>query len=113
MALSSSTLRRTPQGATVTVEHVLVPWLRDKSLLGRTSLEKGPQHFLVYVPTPTSAYKLAGIPERGAQLFNALSEPRTLAALRLALGGELPPEQDDVAIVQRLCDYGVIEAVRE
>ncbi len=108
--LSSATLRKTLQGVTVTTEHVLVPWLRDKSLLGRTPLQKGPQHFLIYMPSPTSTYKLAGIPERGAHLFNALSEPQTLKTLRLTLGGAEADERDDEDIVRRLCGYGVVEA---
>ncbi|XYI03921.1 hypothetical protein ACMHYB_30835 [Sorangium sp. So ce1128] len=110
--LRAATLRRNLQGITATTEHALGPWLRDKSLLGRTPLQKGPQHLLLYVPSPTSSYKLAGIPERGARLFNALTEPRSLSALRRSLGGDEPPEGDDVVILRRLCEYGVVEALR-
>ncbi|HEU4729823.1 MAG TPA: hypothetical protein VFT22_18130 [Kofleriaceae bacterium] len=104
--LASATLHRTGHAAVVTTEHVLVPWLRDPAQLGRHPLEPGVQHLLIYLTSPSAGYKLAGIPARGAWLYEALSEPRSLAELRASTSAASGP--DDLAIVARLCRYGAI-----
>jgi hypothetical protein len=105
---ASVALRQTGHAAVVTTTHVLVPWLRDPAQLGKHALEPGAQHLLIYLTSPSAGYKLAGIPVRGVELYEALAEPRTLAQLRApgALGPV--PDADDLAILQRLCRYGAI-----
>lgn len=77
--------RRTCYAAVYRSKTRLSSWLRDKCLLGRTDVEAGDEYFLVYWPDAESAHKFAVIPERAAQIYQAMGRPLALADLPRAL----------------------------
>lgn len=94
----------------VTTSHTLTPWLKNKSLLGRSKLKLTPQHFLIYIPALDKAYKVAGLSQRGVQLLKVLTKLMTRKELNNQLnsaGFSLLRPEDDL-IISRLLSYNVI-----
>ncbi|POA20152.1 hypothetical protein C1886_09780 [Pseudomonas sp. FW300-N1A1] len=57
--------------------YALSHWLRDKSLLGRSSPEETSQHILVYLPNPEARHKFTLIGPRAAHLYRCLEQPQS------------------------------------
>ncbi|MDO8412511.1 MAG: hypothetical protein Q7S51_01850 [Gallionellaceae bacterium] len=70
-------LERTPFASYYRCEVHLSKWMRDKKLLGITSIEDGIEHYLIYLPDLKSTHKFALLPSRAAEIYISLAQPCT------------------------------------
>ena len=76
----------------------LSAWLRDKTLLGKTGLERGMEHYLIYLPDLASLPRFALVPQRVAEIYQALAVPCSRPQLPdalVALGHVARTDKDD------------------
>ncbi|MNP70587.1 hypothetical protein D3C76_1668410 [compost metagenome] len=89
--------------------YALSQWLRDKSLLGRSSPEGTSQHILVYLPTPETRHKFTLISPRAAHLYRCLEQPQSLVTLAQILGSTATqPSGEDIALLGKLHQLNAI-----
>lgn len=88
----------------------LSQWLRDKSLLGRSSPEEARQFILVYLPTPEARHKFTLISPRAAHLYECLEHPQSLVSLTQLLSSatSTPPSNEDMALLDKLHQLNAI-----
>ncbi|QYY80694.1 MULTISPECIES: hypothetical protein [Pseudomonas] len=90
--------------------YALSQWLRDKSLLGRSSPEETSQHILVYLPDPEARHKFTLISPRAAHLYRCLEQPQSLATLMQILSSS-PTAQlssEDLSLLGKLQQLNAI-----
>ncbi|CAM2171613.1 hypothetical protein PSAC2689_10582 [Paraburkholderia sacchari] len=97
-APTAGVIERTPFARYHRCRVRLSAWLRDKVQLGKTPLETGVEHYIVYLTDPQSAVRFALVPPRVAEIYDALDASRTRAALSDVLrerGHAAHTEHDD------------------
>lgn len=90
--------------------YALSQWLRDKSLLGRSSPEESRQYILVYLPNPEARHKFTLISPRAAHLYKCLEQPQSLATLSqiLSSAAATQPSDNDMALLGKLYQLNAI-----
>jgi hypothetical protein len=101
-------LRLSPYAHRYSSNHRLSPVLRNKNNLGHIDCEKlqddQQEHYLIYLPNPESSHKYALLPQRGAEILEALAEPCPYEQLsqRLEALGFAPRSDEDSLYLARL-----------
>jgi hypothetical protein len=87
-------------------EHDLTPWLEHPaSFAVDAELERGPRHWLIYVPSAAAAFDYAELSERAARAFASLATPRSAAELDGLAAA------DALEVLDSLIEIGAIVAV--
>jgi hypothetical protein len=76
----------------------LSEWLRDRTQLGKSDLEHGEEHYLLYFQDTVSLPRSALVPQRAAEIYQALATPCTRSQLPdalAALGYAASTDRDD------------------
>ncbi|MBT9569575.1 MAG: hypothetical protein IV106_00365 [Pseudomonas umsongensis] len=101
--------QRTDSARIYQSSYALSQWLRDKSLLGRSSPEGTSQHILVYLPTPETSHKFTLISPRATYLYRCLEQPQSLVTLTQILGSTAAqPSGEDIALLGKLHQLNAI-----
>lgn len=73
--------QRTGTGVVQTVDYDITPWLKDKSAIGKLPLRRNVQHYLIYLPSASAAFKIARLNDIGKRVFESLAEIATVDEL--------------------------------
>jgi len=113
--LPSNWMVRTGQARHFVSDTILTPWMRDKKCLGLSRLDRGTEHWLIYLPDLQQDRRFATLPPRAAQLFDALDQPRDATALanELVSRGAATRLENDDQYLATLARYGAIRIAAE
>ncbi|MGX0891234.1 hypothetical protein AB7M22_003242 [Pseudomonas sp. ADAK2 TE3594] len=102
--------QRTANARLYQSRYALSQWLRDKSQLGRSSLEETGQHILVYLPDPEARHKFTLLSPRAANLYRDLEQPRLPSDLTQLSGSTAgtPSSGEDLALLGKLHQLNAI-----
>ncbi|WP_162878305.1 hypothetical protein [Trinickia diaoshuihuensis] len=92
----------------------LAKWLREKGMLGREPLPEVPGVYVAYYVDDEHTHRFGMLPERAAQIHDALEEPADRAALneRLAARGLAPVTEADARAFELLRQCRAIDVSR-
>lgn len=91
----------------VSSNHDLTPWLEDPLHFEvDAELERGMQHWLIYIPSAEAAHAYAELSERAARAFALLSTPKTADELSVALDGL--PVAEVLQVLDSLIETGTV-----
>jgi hypothetical protein len=92
----------------VTIPNDLRPWLKDPSLIGKTTLASAPLEILVRIPSPSASVRYTSIGASGRQLLHALDRPKTRRELLAAVATAAADGARIASVLDRLIELGAI-----